>query len=194
VRRAVDWGMPSQIAAVVAEFDTATERLLRLTASIPDDAWRERPRSGGWSVAECVAHLNLTSRGYLPLLEDALVRARSAGNHRPSRRYRRDVTGWLLWRTMGPPVRFGKVNTTPSFVPSGDLPKETLVAEFEALQAAQVQAARAADGLPLGRVRIVSPFSARVRYNLYSCLSILPRHQHRHLWQAEEAWKSIRRR
>jgi hypothetical protein len=27
-----------------------------------------------------------------------------------------------------------------------------------------------------------------VRYNLYSCFTILPRHQHRHLWQAERVW------
>jgi hypothetical protein len=48
-----------------------------------------------------------------------------------------------------------------------------------------------AEGLPLHRVKIVSPFNARVRYNLFSALSILPRHQHRHLWQAELAGRSL---
>jgi len=28
-----------------------------------------------------------------------------------------------------------------------------------------------------------------VRYNLYACFTILPRHQHRHLWQAERVWR-----
>jgi hypothetical protein len=51
----------------------------------------------------------------------------------------------------------------------------------------------AADGLPLGSVRITSPFDPRLRYNLYSCLTILPRHQHRHLWQAEQALERLRR-
>jgi len=37
-------------------------------------------------------------------------------------------------------------------------------------------------------VRVTSPFNARVRYNLYACFTILPRHQHRHLWQAERVW------
>lgn len=46
---------------------------------------------------------------------------------------------------------------------------------------------READGLPPGCLRIASPFDARLRYNLYSALSILPRHQRRHLWQAERA-------
>src|SRR4051794_22042998 len=107
--------MPSQIAALIDEFEAATARLHRLTAAIDDDVWRERPSTGGWSVAQCIAHLNLTSRVYLPLLDDGLTRARAAGAVSPSRRHRRDVTGWLLWRTMGPPVRFAKTNTTPSF-------------------------------------------------------------------------------
>jgi len=27
-----------------------------------------------------------------------------------------------------------------------------------------------------------------VRYNLFACFTILPLHQHRHLWQAERVW------
>jgi len=47
----------------------------------------------------------------------------------------------------------------------------------------------AADGLPLSHVRISSPFNPRLRYDLYACFTILPRHPHRHLWQAEPVWR-----
>ncbi len=30
-------------------------------------------------------------------------------------------------------------------------------------------------------------------YNLFACLTILPRHQHRHLWQAEQAWQALQK-
>jgi hypothetical protein len=43
--------------------------------------------------------------------------------------------------------------------------------------------------LPLGDVQVVSPFNTRLRYNLFAALSILAKHQQRHLWQAEEAAK-----
>jgi hypothetical protein len=36
---------------------------------------------------------------------------------------------------------------------------------------------------------VQSPFNEKVKYNLYSCLTILPPHQHRHLWQAEQIWR-----
>ena len=67
-----------------------------------------------------------------------------------------------------------------------------LIEEFDHLQTAQLESVARADGLPLERVRVTSPFNARVRYNLYSCFTILPRHQHRHMWQAERVWAEAR--
>jgi hypothetical protein len=32
-----------------------------------------------------------------------------------------------------------------------------------------------------------------LRYNLYSCFTILPSHQHRHIWQAEQVLERLRR-
>src|SRR2546425_3586757 len=107
---------------------------------------------------------------------------------RSPNRYRRDPIGWLLWATMGPPVRF-RIKTIARFLPSSVAAPELLVQEFDRLQAAQLDCLAQADGLPLSQVRVTSPFNARVRYNLYSCLTILPRHQHRHLWQSERGWE-----
>src|SRR5256886_2547279 len=94
----------------------------------------------------------------------------------------------ILWATMGPPVRF-RIKTIARFLPSGVAAPELLVQEFDRLQAAQLDCLAQADGLPLSQVRVTSPFNARVRYNLYACFTILPRHQHRHLWQAERVWE-----
>lgn len=67
-----------------------------------------------------------------------------------------------------------------------------LIQEFERLQDEQLRRVERADCLPLSNVRVVSPFNGKVRYNLYSCLTILPRHEHRHLWQAEQVAKDLR--
>ena len=34
-----------------------------------------------------------------------------------------------------------------------------------------------------------APIDARARYNLFAALGIVPRHQHRHLWQAEQTYR-----
>jgi hypothetical protein len=178
--------MHEELQAVVGEFESARTRLRALVQSVAGHAWALRPGSARWSAGECVAHLNLTSMAYLPILDEGITRARQL-REPVAGRYRRDPAGWLLWKTSGPPVRF-RVKTAAPFVPGGQDAPSRLVSEFDRLQADQIARVRDADGLPIDRVKIASPFNARVKYNLYACLTILPRHQHRHLWQAEQAW------
>jgi len=182
-----------QLNAISDEFATAQMRLHRLFEVVPVSKWRDRPASNRWSVAECVAHLNLTAEAFRAPVTAALDAGR-AYPRTSTQRYRRGFTGWLLWRIMGPPVRL-RVNTAPAFVPDTTASVEELVGEFDRRQDEQLGWVWAANGLPLEQLIIVSPFSAKIRYNLFACLSILPRHQHRHLWQAEQAWRaSIRSR
>lgn len=178
--------MHPQLTGIAEEFLAALDQLHRLTESVPVTNWSRRPDPARWSVAECVAHLNLTSRTYLPLLSTAIDQARAL-DRLPPARYRRDPVGWLLWAMMGPPVRF-RTRTIAAFVPQAGTDAGHLVEEFERLQDAQLAALRMADGLPIGRVRVASPFNPRVRYNLFACFGILARHQHRHLWQAARVW------
>jgi hypothetical protein len=175
----------AQLEGVVREFQSASERLGRLRQSLTREAWARRPGLDAWSPAECVAHLNLTSLAFVPLLRQGLDEA-SQSSRRAGRRYRRDLAGWLVWRVVSSPGRF-KTKTTAAFVPTADRPVGELLDEFDEHQAAQIALTGAADGLPIDRVKIVSPFNARLRYSVFSALSILPRHQHRHLWQAERA-------
>ena len=184
--------MQPQLAAIVTQLEDAQQRLHRLEARTPADRWSARSAADRWSIGECIAHLNLTSQAYIPLLRQAFVDPKLANRTAPAR-YRRDPMGWLLSLSVGnlPRIgrlRFGRVKTKPQFVPGGDLDREMVVGEFNTLQHELIQLTRAAEGKSLEQMRIVSPFDTRVSYNAYSCLVILPRHQQRHLWQAEHVW------
>ena len=181
--------MHPQLATVIRELEGAEARLRALAASVREGWWIRRPDPDRWSIAECVAHLNLASEAYLPLIREAIARARALVRPAP-RRFRRDPAGWLLWRTMGPPVRV-RVPTAAPFIPQAQTSEAGLLDRFFQLQAEQIEAVRQSDGLPLDRVRVTSPFNAKLRYNLYSCLTILPPHQHRHLWQAERVLEQL---
>lgn len=175
--------MHPQLSRIDGELREASARLRRLAARVPPERWPQRADPDRWSAAECVEHLNLTSRAFLPPLREAVDRARALGGGAPAR-FRRDPVGWLLWAVMPPPVRV-RARTPAAFVPDAPRDPEASVEEFERLQGELLELLRAADGLPLHRVRMRSPFAERVRYSAFSALSILPRHQHRHLWQAE---------
>jgi hypothetical protein len=188
--------MQEQLARCVDEFVRARDRLHRLVHSRGIDRWDRRPAAGSWSAAECVVHLNLTGAVYVPLLRTALLEGaallKARGGARVPGRYRRDVVGFLLSSMLGPlpgvgRFRVGRTRTVPRFEPGVVSDRAAVLAEFDRLQSDQIGIVREAEGLPLNEIRIVSPFDARVKYNLYSAFVLLPRHQHRHLAQAERA-------
>lgn len=177
--------MHAELAAIEQEFQSALVRVHDLRARVPAEAWARRPAPERWSPGECVAHLNIASAAMVPLVQAGIEAARRTGLPVP-RRYRRDFVGWLLWKALGEGRRF-TTKTIPAWVPSGERHRDELVAEFERWQSLQIACVRSAEGLPIDKVKITSPVDARARYNLFSALSIMARHQHRHLWQAEEA-------
>lgn len=178
--------MHPQFQAVADEFDAATRRLDALRERVPRERWPVRSDPARWSVSECVLHLVLTAEAFVPLLQEAVAQAVSLDGPPPAR-YRRDLLGWFIWRTIGPPVRH-RTRTPAAFVP-GDLPApDSIVHRFHGLQDAQLDLLARADGRRVDRIRISSPFDPRFRYSAWSAFTILPRHQHRHLWQAEGVW------
>lgn len=181
--------MQEQLGAIVAELESARTRLHRLTDQLPDARWKSRPGPLRWSAAECVEHLNITSKAYIPRLRRALE---SATPSPAATHHRRDFIGWLFSNLVGPMPSVGKaklvrVKTPPNFVPGSSPERADAIAEFDRLQADLIDITRQADGYPLGKMKIVSPFGERIRYNFYSALRLLPRHQERHIDQAEEA-------
>jgi hypothetical protein len=177
--------MHAGLAAVAADFESATSRLDALERVLSNEQWTRRPAEHGWSAIECIQHLNLTARATLPRVKEGIAEARRTGAAAPVR-YRRDFWGWLLWRGLRQPGRF-KTKTAPAFVPDSHRPASEIIAAFRQLQVEHVACVRDSDGLAVDRVRIVSPFNERVRYSVYSALTILAVHQHRHFWQAERA-------
>ena len=183
--------MQRQLKAITDSLRSAQTRLRRLSDDLSDEEWNKRPGPGRWSAAECVEHLNLTSKAYLALLPNAVQRAKKRGGP-AQKHYRRNALGWFMSMMIGPMRHVGKlrvvpVKTTPKFVPKYGRSRKEILADFVRLQAELAAVIRSGDRLPLDQVKIVSPFGGRMKYSAYSALVIIARHQHRHLDQAEEA-------
>jgi hypothetical protein len=178
-----------QLSRIATELEEARRLAHRLAEPLDEDGWATRPGPDRWSVAECLIHLNATSRGFLPLLRRAIAEGRGPGP-RQSGPYRLNLVGrFLLW-SVEPPVRF-RVKTTAPFVPPAVEPRAVVLAEFDRLQNDLLVSLHEADGLRLGKLKITSPFDPRFKYNLYAAFRILPAHQRRHLWQAERVVEEL---
>jgi hypothetical protein len=174
----------SQLTAIVDDLQAVERRLRALRSRLPRESWTQAPAPGSWSPSECVEHLALTTRTALPLIRNGLREAARHAAH--SGAYRRDVVGWLVWKLMEPTGAV-RARTVPAWEPTRGASPDAVMDDFLQLQSELIACVRAADLLPLARVSLRSPFDGRVTYNLYSALTLLPRHQQRHALQAERA-------
>ena len=173
---------------VRAELDDARHRVHAVADPLDAAAWAAAPAPKEWSVAECVMHLNLTSRAFVPRLSEALDRAPRTGcEEEPGL----GLTGAFLWwaLTLRLPVK-----TTEPFVPGPPRPKPEVLGEFDGLQGRLAGLVDDAAGRDVRASKIVSPFDARLCYNVYAALRVLTAHQRLHVRQASAAAVAAGRR
>jgi len=181
--------MNPQLEQLQVELNRASERVRALSARVPEEHWNRRPEAERWSVAECIEHLILTSEASVPPLRKALsgLKERSDGF---SCRHRRDPLGWLIWKSQSEGGRM-RSRTAERFVPRSAASRAEMLKRWDRWQDELLGTLALADGLPLDGIKIPSAFNRRVKYNLFSALSILAVHQHRHLGQAELAARRV---
>jgi len=175
--------MNPQLKHLQIDLERASKRVHALTAEVPEEQWDLRPGPDRWSVAECIEHLIITSTESLPPIRKALT-GMEGQRSVTSRRYRRDFLGWLIWKSQAETTAM-RSRTAAGFVPTGGVRRQEATKLWDGLQRELLELVGLADGLPLGSTKIPSAFNGRVKYNLFSALSILAVHQHRHLGQAE---------
>lgn len=174
-----------QLPALHAALDQ-TERIAHaLAARAGHTHWMQRPSPTRWSPSECVQHLIASIDAFVPLVDEALRHAEkpaapSAGPFDP------DLLGRLLLWAIEPPYRL-RVKTAAPFVPAAARTAGTDLADLVSRHAMWHARMRQANGYPLDRIRIPSPFVKRAGYSLYTTFCIVPCHERRHLWQAERA-------
>ena len=176
--------LDAQLTDVADQLESNSLRVVELFRDLYPHQLNLRPETHSWSIAECVVHLNLFSETFIPVMKEVSSKARSEGCHRNGA-LRMDVTGRLLKFVLEPPTKWHSV-TTSKFEPLLVEPIEQVAPNFLELQKQLTELVEEVADLDLNRIRMVSPVSSRVRYNLYSCFLIIAAHQRRHLWQAEQ--------
>lgn len=186
-----------QLASLRAECAAVRAAFVALDGRVSDADWARRPSPAEWSIAECIAHLVLTSAAMVPRLRAAIA---GAPTFAPSeaRAYRGTLVGRLLTSMVGPVrivagLKLGRVPTTPPFVPGSADVRATLRVEFLRSLEEEQLLVQEAEGRAIDKVRIESPFRAGMFYDCYSGLLILPRHEMRHLVQAQRALEALQR-
>jgi hypothetical protein len=179
------------VEEIEKELNQATARAWALVSSTDGRLFTVRPSSTSWSAAECISHLSISSESFLAPLRASIDGARAKGMT-AKRRPKMDLLGRVLKWFLEPPIR-QRVKTAAPFVPKSVRAKAEAFGEFAALQSKLTDILHDTRGLDLNRMKIVSPFDKRIRYNVYSAFRILVAHERRHLWQAEQAIAALKK-
>ncbi len=183
--QSIDGRSDSQIVRLIGELDENTLRAEALRAARSDADSLRRPGERRWSAAECVEHLNLSNRAYLPKINEALAALRER-KLTPRVPFRLEWNAQLPKFWLEPPSRL-RLPTSAAFQPVEVSDPAATFSEFANLNRKLEERLRSARELGLSAAKIVSPFAANVKYSVYSAFVLIAAHNRRHLWQAERA-------
>lgn len=181
--------IPTQLTT---ELNEATQRARKLVERTDGRVFTVRPSPTSWSAAECLSHLTLIGKAFIPVIQEAIAKAKRSGTKR-KRRPHIDMFGSALRWLMEPPAR-SHFKTAPPLVPRAARPKFEAWAEFASLQSQLMYEALEANEVEFRAVRVPSVFDRRIHYTLYWAFRIIAAHERRHLWQAENAVDEVMKR
>lgn len=191
--------MSHHTAQLLEELTRKTENFLQKAVSewqmLPGEVLSTPPAPGTWSAAQCIEHLNIYGRYYLPAMEKAIQRANRSGS-RAAGRFRPGWLGAYFTRLMQP-LADGQVKTRmkapKNAVPSAQPDARAMVAEFIDQQEMLLKLLGAAASVNLDDVRIPISIAPWIRLKLGDTFLFLTAHIQRHMMQAERAIREANR-
>ncbi|MGE3166749.1 MAG: DinB family protein [Planctomycetota bacterium] len=172
--------MHPHLRALSLDFERNTAEFRALT-SLPPEALTRKPDPRRWSVLEVIEHLRVTGDLYYPLLEEAVDAARGAGGD-PSAPFRPSLFARLFVHMAGPNSRL-RLKAPALFKPAPAFEDVAALPRFLKQQPRLGELITRADGCNLNQTKFPSPISARIRFTIGSGLTLMVRHQQRHLLQ-----------
>ncbi len=135
--------------------------------------------NGGWSIAQCLWHLNEYGNYYLPLIENAVKNKAAEKLHFKS--------GWLgnyFTQSMDPEKGTKKMKAFKAYIPQPDLDAHAVVATFIQQQEKLFNCLKAATTANLDKRYPIS-ISKFIRLKTGDIISFVIAHNDRHMQQAK---------
>ena len=183
--RAYDRTLNAELERLIGQISVIKQDAEGLLHGLSDAQFNWSPGDGQWSIAQCIDHLNVSNRQFSKLLEDGVARGRAAGQLSDGP-YSYSFLSRAFLRLNEPPVK-RKFKAPGAFRPSsGPLSPERVVPDFFALHDRLIEIIQSANGLDLAAIKVPSPVTRLLKFNLGMMFWILAAHDRRHLWQVRQ--------
>ena len=156
--------------------------------NIPEAQLLAPAKDGGWSVAQCLEHLNSYGHYYLPQIKQGLEKG---GGNPPANTFKSSWLGSYFTRAMDPETGKRKIKAFKNHVPAAELDAHAVVAEFIQQQESLLQYLQQARSRDLNKIKIPISISRWIRLKLGDVFQFLIAHNERHMQQAERVLKVL---
>lgn len=170
----------SLLLSLEASVEAHTAIAIREFQNLDESALLQTSHSGGWSIAQCLDHLNGYGHHYLPEMQKAMQKADSqpeSGQFEGS---------WLgdYFTKMMDPATAKKMKAFKNHVPPAKLEAHNVVAEFIQQQEQLMLLLTKARIIDLSSVGVPISISKLIRINLGDTFRFFIMHNERHIRQA----------
>lgn len=141
-----------------------------------------KPGSKIWSVGECINHLVITNGLYLKKMKEFVLKGTS--NPNDDFNYSQSFIGELLTKAVDP-ENVKKSKTFKVFDPLESSASKSVVQDYALIMKGFIEMVKDMNGINLKKIKFSSPVNIFIRLNLGDPLIFIPKHDERHLVQAE---------
>jgi len=149
--------------------------------NLPESVLLQPAADGGWSIAQCLEHLNTYGDYYLPQIKIALSKASHSS---PSRLFQSSWLGEYFIKMMEPETGKKKYKAFKGHIPAARLDAYATIAKFIQQQEELLSYVKQAKAVNLNEVRIPISITRLIRLKLGDVFQFIVAHDERHLQQA----------
>jgi hypothetical protein len=183
--------LPAAQQQLLDEIDACERDAEKLVADLTQEElnWQERPGET-WSVGQCLDHLAVMNRFYVPGFVPLVDRARAAPPG-PFRGLESSAPGRWFVSSFEPPVT-RRLKAPKQSVPRSQVARDDILDVYKGSHDSYRSLVKASAGVDVNRVKGPNPFYKFIPMRVSTVLKIIPAHDRRHLWQAGNVKRALR--
>lgn len=163
------------------QVESHLQQAIQKYQNLSDELLLKPSSSGGWSIAQCLEHLNSYGLYYLPLFEKGLA---ASQDDLSIETLKSTWLGKLAIDTMNPEKGKKKFKAMKGHIPGAALDATAVVAEFINQQEQLLQILRMAKNKRIQQIKIPISIAKFLKLHLGDAIQFLIIHNERHIQQA----------
>jgi hypothetical protein len=171
---------------ILSELDAADRRAKSVAGGLSPSQLNWQPAPGAWSIGQCLEHLRVTNEVMVPLLSASL----EGRPRKPVPEIKLGwFTGWFIRNYIAPNPGGARARAPKKIEPASRVEPAALESLLRSTEAARALV-KQASSYDVNHIRYRNPFVPLLWFTVGVGLEIIPKHQARHLLQAEAVKQS----